>query len=164
MNIQNHTIYNKELIIDYNKYYLMDFIKKNFSVIAAITLGFAIYMFIEGAWENGLMIIGFVIAYLALTVVIQKVTTAKALKKSPLIDHPITQNYTFTEEKIEVAGVRTRDVKYEEIVKIQVSKQFLIFYDINRKTFIVDLTKFENPTDAAELKAFLNQKLNKKLK
>jgi hypothetical protein len=164
MNIQNHTLYDKDLIIKYNKYYLIDFIKKNFSIIAVFTLGFSIYMFIEGSWENGLMLIGFVIVYLILTVLVQKITTARALKKSPLIEHPIMQNYTFTDQLITISGTKNREVKYEDIIKIQTNEAFLLFYDVNRKTFIVDLAKFEKPSDITELKSFLSTKTGRKIK
>ncbi|MDD3126170.1 MAG: hypothetical protein WC479_10895 [Candidatus Izemoplasmatales bacterium] len=164
MEIRNHTMYDKELLIKYNKYYLVDFIKKNFSIIAVFAIGFAIYMFAIGDWQYGVFLIGFVIVYLALTIIIQRVTSNRAVKKSPLVEHPIMQNYTFTDEFIQVEGVRPRTIKYHDVIKIHMNTDFLIITDVERKTIVIDMGKFDTYNDAAKLKEFLNLKFKKHFK
>lgn len=161
MEIRNRTLYDKDLLIRYNKYYLIDFIKKNFSIIAIFAIGFAIYMFIIGDWQYGVFLIGFVIVYLFLTIFIQKVTAKRAVNKSPLVEHPIMQNYTFTDETIIVEGVRPREIKYINVTKIHMSSEFLIITDVERKTIVVDMGKFDTFNDAQKLKEFLNLKFKK---
>ncbi|MDD3842341.1 MAG: hypothetical protein WC088_05035 [Candidatus Izemoplasmatales bacterium] len=161
MEIRNRTLYDKDLLIRYNKYYLIDFIKKNFSIIAIFAIGFAIYMFIIGDWQYGVFLIGFVIVYLFLTIFIQKVTAKRAVNKSPLVEHPIMQNYTFTDETIFVEGVRPREIKYINVTKIHMSSEFLIITDVERKTIVVDMGKFDTFNDAQKLKEFLNLKFKK---
>ncbi|MDD4595730.1 MAG: hypothetical protein PHQ30_03305 [Candidatus Izemoplasmatales bacterium] len=161
MEIRNRTLYDKDLLIRYNKYYLIDFIKKNFSIIAIFAIGFAIYMFIIGDWQYGVFLIGFVIVYLFLTIFIQKVTAKREVNKSPLVEHPIMQNYTFTDETIFVEGVRPREIKYINVTKIHMSSEFLIITDVERKTIVVDMGKFDTFNDAQKLKEFLNLKFKK---
>jgi len=164
MEIRNHTLYNKDLIVRYNQYYLVDMIKKNFSILAIISIGFAVYLFIEGGWQNALLLLGMVLLYLGLMIVVQKVSTAKAIKKSPLVEHPVVQNYTFTEEKIIVEGLKTREMGYNEIVRIQGGKEFLILTDASRRVYVVDMAKFDYSGAAVELKQFINLKFKKHLK
>ena len=162
MDIHNHTIYNKELILRYNKYYLLDFLKKNFLIIAIITLGMSIYMFAIEQWVNGLILIGILIGYFVLTVVIQKITTIRALKRSPIVDNPFTQHYTFNEDYIEIVRTKTHQLKYQEVARIQRNKEFFIIYDINKKTHIIDLSAFDNVTDLDQLITFLQDKIGKR--
>jgi hypothetical protein len=118
-------------------------------------------MFIIGDWQYGVFLIGFVIVYLFLTIFIQKVTAKRAVNKSPLVEHPIMQNYTFTDETIFVEGVRPREIKYINVTKIHMSSEFLIITDVERKTIVVDMGKFDTFNDAQKLKEFLNLKFKK---
>lgn len=80
MNIENKTLYDKDLILRYNKYYLIDFLKKNFLIIASVTLALSIYMFAIKNWMNGILLLGILVGYFVLTVVIQKITTMRDRK------------------------------------------------------------------------------------
>jgi len=164
MNIVNRTFYNKDLILRYNKYYLMDFLKKNFLIIAVVTTGLSIYMFAINNWINGLILIGVLIGYLILTIVIQKLTTMRALKKSPIVDNPVYQTYTFTEDKILISRLKERELRYEEILRISSNKEFYIILDMNQKTHIVDLKAFQTTSDLDQLKEFLIAKLGRRFK
>lgn len=164
MRIQNHTLYDKELLERYYRYYLKDFIVKNFSFMGIITLGGTIYLFIQNEWLTGLIFFGFIIVYLILTVVIQKISSANAVKKSPLVEHPVVRNFEFTDEMISISGVQPKEIKYEEVLKVSFSKEFLVIYDKVKKVYIVDLTKCENAQDILDLKALFSTKLFKKIK
>ncbi len=164
MHIENHTLYDKDLILRYNKYYLLDFLKKNFLIIALVTLALSIYMFSINSWQNGLILLGILVGYFIMTVVIQKLTTMRALKRSPIVDNPVVQHYLFTEESIEISRLKDKILRYEEVVRIQVNKEFFIIFDVNKKTHIVDLNKFENDSDLAKLKEFLLAKLGRRFK
>ena len=164
MHIENHTLYDKDLILRYNKYYLLDFLKKNFLIIALVTLALSIYMFSINSWQNGLILLGILVGYFIMTVVIQKLTTMRALKRSPIVDNPVVQHYLFTEESIEISRLKDKIIRYEEVVRIQVNKEFFIIFDVNKKTHIVDLNKFESDSDLAKLKEFLLAKLGRRFK
>lgn len=164
MHIENHTLYDKDLILRYNKYYLIDFLKKNFLIIALVTLALSIYMFSINSWQNGLILLGILVGYFIMTVVIQKLTTMRALKRSPIVDNPVVQHYLFTEDSIEISRLKDKILRYEEVVRIQVNKEFFIIYDVNKKTHIVDLNKFESDEDMAKLKDFLFAKLGRRFK
>jgi hypothetical protein len=164
MEIKNHTLYDKALLIKYNDFYLKDFVVKNFSIMGVVAIGVGVYLAINGDWSTAGILVAFVFAYLIMTVVIQKITANRSLKKSPLVSNPLTQNYTFTDEGVTVEGVKTRELKYEEIIKFSFSKLFLMFYDSNRRAFVVDLSKFENIGDEQALKIFLGNRLGKKFK
>jgi len=167
MEIRNHTRYDKELLERYNDFYLLDFIKKNYSIIGATALGFGIYELIVGEWETALMMVGFMVVYLILTVLIQKWTSSSQLKKSPLVNNPFTRNYTFEDERIVVSSNgKEHEMKYFEIFKAQVNYKYnlLLLIDVNRKPNVVDIQKFDHPEDWETLKAFLNGKLRRKIK
>jgi len=166
MEYRNHTRYDKDLLVRYNQFYLIDFLVKNFSIIAVFAVGFGIYSWIKGDWPTALMMVGFVLLYLLMTIVIQKITAASQLKKSPLVTRPFTQNYTFLDDRILIAGNRDHELKYIEILqaKVSVKKQLLLLVDVSRKSYVVDLGKFENPGDWDELKPILGPKIRKKFR
>jgi len=164
MNIENKTLYDKELILRYNKYYLMDFLKKNFLIIAAVTLALSLYMFAIKNWKNGILLIGILIGYLVLTIVIQKLTTMRALKRSPIVDNPMIQRYVFTDDYISIFRNKEVRIQYEEVVKIQSNKEFYIIYDVNRKTHIVDLNKFTNNEEKERVSEHLKVKLGRRFR
>ena len=161
MNIKNQTMYDKDLIINYNKHYLNNFIKKNFIIVAIITLGFTIYMFTQSQWKYGLFLIGILAFYFVLTYIMQSMTTKRILKKSPLVEHPVLQTYIFTETEIQIENVKAKVVPYTEIVKILDTKIFLILSDINKKTYIVYKKGFESEADLVTLQTFLKTKYGK---
>jgi len=161
LNIKNQTMYDKNLIINYNKYYLNNFLKKNFIIVAIITLGFTIYMFTQAEWKYGLFLIGILAFYFVLTYLMQSMTTKRILKKSPLVEHPVLQTYIFTETEIQIENVKSRVVPYTEILKILNTKDFLILSDINKKTYIVYKKGFESEADLEALQVFLKTKYGK---
>ncbi len=161
MNIKNQTMYDKDLIINYNKYYLNNFLKKNFIIVAIITLGFTIYMFTQRQWKYGIFLIGILGFYFALTYLMQSMTTKRILKKSPLVEHPVLQTYIFTETEIQIENVKTKVVPYTEIIKILNTKNFLILSDVNKKTYIVYKKGFESEADLETLQIFLKTKYGK---
>jgi len=161
LNIKNQTMYDKDLIINYNKYYLNNFLKKNFIIVAIITLGFTIYMFTQRQWKYGIFLIGILGFYFALTYLMQSMTTKRILKKSPLVEHPVLQTYIFTETEIQIENVKTKVVPYTEIIKILNTKNFLILSDVNKKTYIVYKKGFESEADLETLQIFLKTKYGK---
>lgn len=164
MKIINNTLYNKDLIIRYNKFYLRNYLKKNFLFMSVITLAFMIYLFIKNEWVYALILLGILFVYLGLTYLIQLMTTKRILKKSPLVDNPVLQTYVFTEDKIEVTGAAQETIDYKDITKAKKAKEFLVLTTTDRKTYIVDLDKFENINDFNTLDAFLRKKLDKRYK
>lgn len=164
MNIENKTLYDKDLILRYNKYYLIDFLKKNFLIIASVTLALSIYMFAIKNWMNGILLLGILVGYFVLTVVIQKITTMRALKRSPIVTNPMIQKYVFTEQYVAISRNKEIRLQYEEIVKIQSNKEFYIIYDINRKTHIIDLNKFNTLEDRNTINEFLKIKLGRRFR
>jgi len=161
MYIKNRTLYDKNLIIAYNRYYLNSFLKRNFLIVAVITLGFAIYMFASGNWKYGLFLLGVLAFYFALTYLMQLMTTRRVLKKSPLVENPVMQTYVFMENEVLIENLKSRTISYGEIVKVLETKNFLILSDQTRKTYIVDKSGFESQADCDTLKAFLKDKYGK---
>jgi len=175
MRVYNETTYDKEMVLRYNRYYLIDFFKKNYSIIAVAGLAGAIYSFVINEWITALMLIGFVLLYAGLTVLIQKASQNRALKKSPIVNNPIVRTYLFEDEEISISGrfvdpakqeagttPKQRTIRYEEIERITSYKDFLMIYDMNRHSYLVDLTHFENPGDFEVLKHHLISKIGKR--
>ncbi|HOP57154.1 MAG TPA: YcxB family protein [Bacillota bacterium] len=162
MEIRNKTLYDKDLIIRYNHYYLMDFLKKNSLFVILTACGFGAYLLVQNEWEYALAMVGILAAYFLLAIVMQMLTTKRAVKRSPIVANPVYQTYVFKEDEVEIFNIKARTIKYENIIRIKESKEFLIVYDLEKKTFIVDKNGFEADNDLNILKDFLKEKLGKK--
>lgn len=164
MKIINNTLYNKELILRYNKYYLQSYMVKNFIIITLISLAFAIYMAVVEQWLYAGLLLLILFIYYGLTFGMQKLTTNRMLKRSPLVENPIMQTYVFTELLFSVTNTKTYEVRYEEVVKVRRAKGFYLIQTNDRKTYIVDYNGFENSTDLETLDSFFVEKFNLKAK
>lgn len=162
MNIRNKTLYNKDLIMKYNKFYLTSYIKRNFLIISTISLVFIVYMLVKKEWVYAAVLFGILIFYLALTFLMQSVTTKRILKRSPLVEEPVLQTYAFRDEDFDVVNIKTYVVNYSEIVKVKKSKEFYLFHSKNRKTYIITFDGFDSESDRAQFEAFIDKKFNKR--
>ncbi len=160
MNIVNNTMYDKDLILRYNKFYARSYMIKNFIVITVISLGFATYMAIEEQWSY----VALLLVYYVLTLGMQKLTTAKMLKRSPLVDNPMLQTYVFKEEEFIVTNVKSSSVLYNTVQTVKRAPDFFMIQTNDRKTYIVDFKGFENPEDKIELANFFNSKFKSNIK
>ncbi|MFA7075378.1 MAG: YcxB family protein [Candidatus Izemoplasmatales bacterium] len=164
MKIINNTMYNRDLILKYNKFYSRSYMIKNFIIITLISFGFATYMAIEEQWAYAGLLIGILILYYVLTLGMQKITTNRMLKRSPLVENPLLQTYVFTEENFTVTNVNNSVFNYDVIQTIKEAPDFYMIQTKDRKTYLVDYNGFEKQTDKEELARFLNLKYNLKLK
>jgi len=164
MEIKNETLYDKDLILSYNKYYLTTYIKKNFLMISGISLIFIIYMLIKQEWIYALLLFGILLFYLVLTYFMQKITTNRLLKKSSLVNEPVLQMYIFKDEVFEVKNVESFTVPYSSIIKVKKSKSFYMFQSNERKSYIISFNGFENEEEKAKFEELVNSKFNLKKK
>ncbi len=164
MNIVNNTMYDKDLILRYNKFYARSYMIKNFIVITVISLGFATYMAIEEQWSYAALLLGILLVYYVLTLGMQKLTTAKMLKRSPLVDNPMLQTYVFKEEEFIVTNVKSSSVLYTTVQSVKKAPDFFMIQTNDRKTYIVDFKGFDNPEDKVELANFFNTKFRANIK
>ncbi|MDY0023917.1 MAG: YcxB family protein [Candidatus Izemoplasmatales bacterium] len=164
MEILNNTKYDRDLIIRYNKYYSKSYMLKNFIIITVISFGFAIYMLVQQQWGYAALLIGILIAYYLLTWLMQKLTTNRMLKKSPLVENPMLQTYLFKDDGFDVTNVKSYTVPYSNIATIKQSKDFFMIQTQDRKTYIVDFKGFANSYDEQNLREFFNKMFNLKLK
>ena len=160
MQITNNTMYNEELIVKYNKYYLKSYMIKNFIVISLISLGFTIYLLVEEQYIYAGMLIGILGLYFVLTFFMQKMTTKRMLNRSPLVNNPVMQTYVFTEESFIVTNLKTYTVNYEIVQKVAQAEEFYLIQTKDRRTYIIDYKGFENEFDKKELEDFFRSKLN----
>ncbi len=162
MEIRNKTIYDKDLIMNYNKYYLNSYIKRNFAFISAISLIFIIYMLVKTEWLYALLLVGILLFYLGVTYLMQKMTTKRILKRSPLVEQPVLQTYIFRDQDFEVANIKSYNVEYSQIVKYRKASNFYLLQSVDRKTYIVDFNGFDSQLDRSNLEEFLSDKYQKK--
>ncbi|MCF7923866.1 MAG: hypothetical protein K9L64_02020 [Candidatus Izimaplasma sp.] len=161
MNIRNTTIYNKDLIIKYNKFYLRNYMKKNFIIIGIIAIGFIIYMLIENRIDYALLLLGILVVYYLLTLLMQKFSIKRMLNKSPLVDNPVTQTYVFMDDKFEVANTgKAYEVDYNEIKSAKLGKDFFLLQSNQRKSYIIDMNGFETEADKLKLHEFFITRFN----
>lgn len=164
MEIINNTMYNRDLILRYNKYYSRSYMIKNFIIITIISFGFAIYMATQQEWAYAALLLGILVAYYVLTYVMQKLTTSKMLKRSPLVDNPMLQTYVFKDNEVSVTNVKGYIVNYNEVVKVKLAPDFYMLQTHDRKTFIVDFNGFESEADRLQLEKFFSERFNLKQK
>ena len=163
MKVINNTLYNRELILRYNKYYSRSYMVKNFVIITIISLAFTIYMLIQKEWAYAGLLMGILVLYYILTYGMQKLTTNRMLKKSPLVDNPLMQTYVFTEQLFSVTNMKTYEVRYEEVQSIKKAPDFFLIQTKDRKTYIVDFNGFEKEEDQKSLAEFFKMKFNLKI-
>jgi len=162
MEIRNKTLYDKELIIGYNKFYLSSYIKRNFIIITAISTVFIVYMLIQQEWAYAAILFGILGFYLVLTAFMQKLTTKRILKRSPLVEQPVLQTYVFRETDFDVQNIKSYNVKYTDIVRYRKSNRFYLLQSIDRKTYIVDFNGFDSEKNHHEFTRFMEEMFAKK--
>ena len=162
MEIHNKTLYDKDLIMVYNNFYLTSYIKKNFLIISGISAVFIVYMMVIKEWMYALLLFGILLFYLLLTFFMQKLTTKRILKKSPLVKEPVMQTYVFRDNDFEVANVNSMVVPYVNINKFKEGKTFYLLQSKDRKTYIVDFKGFATQYDREKFDVFAKETFNKK--
>jgi len=165
MQITNNTLYDKELILKYNRFYLKSYMIKNFIIITIISFAFIIYMLVEAEWGYAALLLGILVAYYVLTLAMQKLTTNKMLKRSPLVENPLLQTYVFTSKKVSMLQTLIHNtVDYTQVQKVREGRDFFMVQTNDRKTYIVDFKGFESIEERDELAQFFNVKFNLKLR
>ncbi|MCK4551827.1 MAG: YcxB family protein [Tenericutes bacterium] len=162
MEIHNKTLYDKDLIMAYNNFYLTSYIKKNFLIISGISAVFIIYMMVIQEWLYALLLFGILLFYLLLTFFMQKLTTKRILKRSPLVKEPVMQTYVFRDNEFEVANVNSMVVPYSNISKFKEGKKFYLLQSKDRKTYIVDYNGFATQHDKEKFDIFAKETFTKK--
>lgn len=164
MNIVNVTHYDVELIIRYNKSYLQRYLQRNFFFTAVIVFGFSIYFILTDDPLRAVLVIGILMAYLGLTYLLQWLSLRSVLKNSPIVHNPVDQIFRFQEDAIFLDGKTRKVLPYDEIAKIQIVGEFMVFYDKEKTPYIVDKTKFESENEADAVRNHLIVKIGKQIK
>ncbi|HPJ24185.1 MAG TPA: YcxB family protein, partial [Bacillota bacterium] len=154
--------YDKDLILNYNKFYLDSYLKRNFITITAISLVFIVYMLIKQEWKYAILLFGILVLYLVMTFFMQKLTTKRILKRSPLVEQPVLQTYVFKDDIIEVTNIKTYMVGYDSIVKFKKATLFYMMQSKDRKTFIIDKEGFDSLEDKELFESVMTEKYGKK--
>ncbi|MDP2424765.1 MAG: hypothetical protein Q8M70_00190 [bacterium] len=163
MEIRNKTTYDKSLIIRYNKAYLHNFFHKSFLYMALVVTGFSIYFLAIEDYLSTILIIAILISYLFLTILFQSLNLHKILKRSPLVENPVDQEYLFKEDSIFLNGKNRLVLPYDQITKIVLIREFIVIYDSAKKPYIVD-TLISSSEDISQIKNILYLKSGKKIR
>lgn len=161
--ISNKTVYNKDLIVKYNKHYSKSFILKNFIIIGIITVGFSIYMITQREYMYTLLLFGILVVYYLLTVLLQRLTVKRMLKRSPLVDNPIVQTYLFTKTDVSVTNPKqTYRIPYDNVSSIKETKSFYLIKTNDKRSLIIDKEGFGSLQDTKDIRAFFVVRFNMK--
>jgi hypothetical protein len=79
------------------------------------------------------------------------------------VHQPLDQQYHFQEDAIFLDGKIRKVIAYDEIVKIQIVGDFMVFYDKDKAPYIVDQTKFTSTEERNLVKSHLIVKVGKKI-
>jgi len=121
-------------------------------------------MLIKAEWVYALVLVGILIFYLAMTYVMQKLTTKRLLKRSPLVEKPVMQTYLFKDETFIVTNINSYEVPYSNIIKCKKSPTFYLLQSTDRKSYIVTFDGFDSDTDLKRFETEIIPKLNLKKK
>ena len=157
MEIYNQTKYDKELIIEYNNYYFMNFVKTKFSLMSLMIIGFSVYLLILGRYSYAALLIVILLSYLLLMFIVQKLSTYRSIKKNPIVDNPFIQEYLFLDEYI-IESLK-QNITYDKIYKVTISKNFILMFSVEKRTYIVKIDGFKTPEDALKVESFLKDKV-----
>ena len=161
--IRNTTVYNKELIVRYNKYYSKSFLIKNVLIMGIITVGFSIYMLAKKEYLYALLLYAILIFYYILTVLLQKLTVKRMLKRSPLVENPVTQTYVFNKDKLTIDNTKqTYIVSLDSILSVKEADSFYMIKTNDRKMLIVDKEGFHSQKDKQDIRSFFVVRFNMK--
>jgi hypothetical protein len=164
MQITNNTLYNKDLILKYNKFYLRSYMLKNFIIITVVSLAFAIYMLVQEQYTYAGLLIAILLVYYLLTLGMQKLTTKRMLKRSPLVENPILQTYVFTDQNFTVTNIKTHTVDYINVQKVRHGPDFYLIQTNDRKTYIIDYKGFEKEEERIKLEELFKERFGLKIK
>ena len=159
MEIKNKTLYDKDLIVKYNNYYVKSYLQKNFIVMSIITLGFMIYMLIINQWQYALTLLAILLIYLVGTYFMQKSTTSRMLKKSLLVEQPVLQTYEFRDHEYSVINIQTKTSGYDSLRKLKSSKEFYVLITKDNRRLIVSKKGFESIEDENRFVELIKGKL-----
>ncbi|HKL47572.1 MAG TPA: YcxB family protein [Candidatus Izemoplasmatales bacterium] len=163
LNIKNTTLYNKDLIIKYNRFFSRGYIKKNFIIIGIVSIGFIVYMLINQNWWYAALLLAIMIAYFLLTLLLQKFTIKRMLSKSPLVDNPVTQTYVFKKDRMMVTNNhKSYEVSYDHIKSVKNGGEFFLMKSSQNKSYIIDYSGFKTEEDLKELRRFFIIRFNMK--
>lgn len=163
LNIKNKTVYNKELIIKYNKFFSRGYIRKNFIIMSFIAIGFMAYMIYNKEYLLAGGIVVLIIGYFILTLILQKLTIKRMLLKSPLVDNPVTQTYHFKQDRILVNNSQKQfEVSYDDIVSAKRGNDFYLLKTNQNKSFIIDFSGFDSEEDKKQLHKYFVIRYNMK--
>jgi len=162
MNLVNRTLYDKDLILDYNKFFLTSYLKRNFLIMSSVSMVFIIYMLVIKQWKYAIILFGILLFYLLITFLMQKVTTRRILRKSPLVSQPVLQTYEFHENNFKVTNTKEYTLLYSEIIKLKKGKEFFILKSRDKRTHIVSFKGFDRESDIDLFEEFMKDKLKRK--
>lgn len=161
--IRNTTVYDKDLIIKYNQFYSRSYMKKNFLILGLISMGVIAFMIIQKNYTYAILVGGLIVAYYLLTILMQKMTIKRMIKKSPLIDNPITQSYLFSKNRLIVTiESKSYEVAYSDIKSVVKGQELFLLKSNDNKSYIVDYAGFDTDDERRRLEEFFIIRFNMK--
>lgn len=157
MKVYNKTIYDKQLIIDYNKYYFFNFLTTKFSFMSALIIGFSVYLIIIKRIQYAAILICVLIGYLFLVYLLQLITTKRTLKRNPIVENPVLQEYLFQDDEILISY--NKKIKYNQLYKVSISKRFILLFSLEKRTYIVNKEGFSSKEEAQTIETFLKSQI-----
>ena len=164
MEIRNETLYDKNLIIQYNKsYFKAMFYRRTIPFAVLITIVVIVFFFL-GEYLSSLAILIIFLLYMVTMLLMEKISLSKVLKSSPIVQTPFIQRYRFSEENIDIQGKRTKLVTYDQIRSIHLYGEYLVITTLDKFTAIIDISRFEHDTDFQAVEKVLLSKAGKRIR
>ncbi len=165
MEIRNKTVYDRKLIIEFNRQYTIQYLKKFFVPFAIVDIGISIYYAVIDDWQSVILFLGIMASYFALATLLPIITTLIRLRNNTLSTNPISFFFLLNETSVVVKNKdKSRTISYESISKAILLHGFVSLVDEFKNTYVIDLTTFDNLSDIQNIKLLLRRKLGKRLK
>lgn len=164
MNIFNKTVYNKDLSIKYNQFFLMRFLLTRFSFLTLIVIGASIYLYYINMSKYILALFGLLAFNLLVLLLMNLISSSKIAKQYQ--ENEVAMEYMFKEESFvvsEISASTDKEVMYSDLRKVIYTKNFILgYFKKSPIPMIIDNAGFMHPTDAKVLFTFLLSKTKAK--
>lgn len=164
MEIKNETLYDRNLIIQYNKSYFKAMFYRRTIPFAVLITAVVIVFFFMGEYLSSLAILLIFLLYMITMLLMEKISLSKVLKSSPIVETPFIQSYQFGEESIDIQGKRAKVVPYDQIRSIHLYGDYLVITTLDRFTAIINITRFTKQEDYRTLEQHLIKKAGKRIR
>ncbi|MGD9909283.1 MAG: hypothetical protein AB7U79_01610 [Candidatus Izemoplasmatales bacterium] len=161
MDLYNQTVYNKDLSIKYNRYFLFRFLLTRFSLLFVVVIVASFYLNIIHMGKYILVLWGIFAFNLLILLLVNMVTSSRTAKEFD--KNQVSMEYHFNEDTFVVSQMNEtteKEVSYVELKKVVLTRDLLLgYFKKSPVPMIISKNGFRNQEDGENLFHFLSDKI-----